>query len=208
MARSKLDLRPLIPPALAALVAAGLLAGVISWTGEWLAERERAFRAAERELAAAAREYRSASDDQAVYEEYAARFRDMRQRGWIGPEERLTWIEALQAINRDLQLPTLRYDIAQRQPVGLDGAGVDPGRMQLYRTTMNLTLGALHEGDLFTVLGRLANDGQGLAALESCRMRRAQGPGEVRLAVGATNLEIGCTLHWYSLEIRTEDEPS
>ena len=206
MAKPEIDLRPLLWPGAAAALAALVLAG--SWYGAdaWLAERERAFDRARSELAAAARKYRNASDDQAVYEQYAARFREMAERGWIGAEQRLIWIEALQRINGDLGLPTLKYQIARREPASLPpGAGVDAGRLQLYRTRMELTVGALHEGDLLSVLDGLAERGKGLMAVERCRLERAAAAGEVRLAADATNVRARCTLDWYTLEIRPEE---
>ena len=206
--RAERDLRPLLGAGVAAIIAAAALAATAWVAGDWLAGHERAFRRAQADLAAAAQRYRNASDDQAVYEQYATRFRRMRERGWIGAEQRLSWIEALQKTNRRLRLPTLRYDIAERRPVPLDSAPFDTSRLQLHRTPMQLTLGALHEGDLLTLLGELAERGKGLAALERCALQRAGGSGQVRLGPGATNVEIGCTLHWYSLEIRPEDAAS
>lgn len=206
MATRELNLRPLAVPGVVAGVALALLAATIHLAGAWVGERERAFRQARGELARAASQYRNASDDQAVYEQYAARFRRMSERGWIGTEQRLTWIEALQRVNRDLELPTLRYEIGRRQTVPLDGADFETSHLQLYRTPMELRLGALHEGDLLQLLDGLAERGGGLTALERCRIARAQAPGQVRLSAGATNLEVDCTLHWYTLEIRRPED--
>ena len=187
-----------------ALAAGGLLIlgiTVHAATG-WLAERERAFERARGELSRAARQYRSASDDQAVYREYATRFRDMRARGWIGRERRLTWIEALRAINGDMKLPVLRYEIGQRMPTRLDGA---PGgdRLRLFRTPMELEIGALHEYDVVELLERLERAGAGLMALSGCRFSR---DGSVRLDPRVTNVRARCALDWYTLELDVADE--
>lgn len=187
-----------------ALAAGGLalLGGTVQVVTTWLAERERAFERARGELSQAARQYRSASDDQAVYREYATRFRDMRARGWIGEERRLTWIEALRAVNDDMKLPVLRYEIGQRAPTRLDGA---PGsdRLQLYRTPMELEIGALHEYDIVELLQRVQREGAGLLALSECRFRRE---GTLRFDPRATNVRARCALDWYTLELETADD--
>lgn len=205
MARPDIDLRPLLAPGIAALLAAGLLAACWLLADAWVAERERSFQQARAELARAASRYRNASDDQAVYQQYAARFREIGERGWIGPEQRLSWIEALQRINRDLRLPTLKYDIAQRAVTPLARVPLDTSRLRLYRTPMRLTVGALHEGDLLALLERLGERGSGLMGVERCTLERAQAPGQVRLARGATNVRATCALDWYTLEILPED---
>lgn len=186
-----------------ALAVAGLLVlGVtVEVAGSWLAERERAFDRARRDLSEAARRYRSASDDRAVYRQYATRFRDMRAHGWIGEERRLTWIEALRRVNGNLKLPTLRYEIGQRVPARLDGTP-GGGRLQLFRTPMQLEIGALHEYDVVELLQRLEGQGAGLLALSGCRLERG---GELRLDPRATNVRASCALDWYTLELEAAD---
>ena len=182
-----------------ALAALLLLGGTLHYAQQWLAEREQAFAQARRDLATAADQYRSASDDRAVYRQYATRFRDMRARGWIGPERRLTWIEALQAINTELKLPVLRYEIGRRTPAS--GTRTRDS-LRVYRTPMELTIVALHEYDVFRLLRRLAQQGAGLMALSQCELRRND---PIRLAPGARNVEANCALDWYTLELDAAD---
>jgi hypothetical protein len=182
----------------AAAISLALLGGVVHGADTWLERKARAFRQARSSLAEAANQYRSASDDRAVYQQYAKRFRDMDRRGWIGKEQRLSWIEGLQAINKELKLPVLRYDIGQRTPVALSDAPFDASRLHLYRTPMKLEISALHEYDITTLLQRLSEKGQGLMALSSCNLDQ---PGPVRVVPGATNVEAECALDWYTLGI-------
>lgn len=203
MKRPEVDLRPLIGPGIAALLALGLLAAAWVLAGDWLQARGDDFRRARSELAQAASRYRNASDDQQVYQEYAARFRRMRASGWIGPEQRLGWIEALQQINADLKLPTLRYDIGEQ--VRVEPAGPSTN-LALHRTPMTLNLGALHEGDVIELLERLQAAGQGLMSVEHCNLSRN---GErVQLDADAANVQIECSLDWYTLTMQRRKNSS
>ena len=187
----------------AAAVGLGVLGGAFYGADRWLEGKERAFRQAQATLARAASQYRNASDDQAVYQQYADRFRDMGQRGWIGEEQRLSWIEALQAINAELKLPILRYEIGQRAPVPLTRASFDASRLHLYRTPMTLEIGALHEYDVVTLLQQLAARGAGLMDLSSCRFSQS---GPIRFNPRSANVQASCTLDWYTLQLdRAED---
>jgi len=208
MAAAELDLRSLAGSALAAVLAAVLLAGVWYFGSSWLAERQNAYRRARGTLAHAASQFRNASDDQAVYQQYAARFRAMAERGWIGPEQRLSWIEALQRINKDLELPVLHYQIDQQRMVPLDGASFDTRNLQLYRTPMTLEIGAPHEGDVIELLERMAERGRGIAVVDHCALRRGGRSGQVRMDAGAQNVHATCSLNWYTLQLEQEERSS
>ncbi len=193
--------RELSGPAVALAAAVVLVAATGYVAQEWLDRREQAFRDARQALAQAASQYRNASDDQAVYAQYATRFREIRERGWIGREQRLSWIEALQTINRELDLAKLRYDIARQKRLDLGAAGSTPAGLALYGTPMEVTMEALHEGDVLTLLDRLRGQGKGLMALRGCRLELARTDGRIRMAAEAANIAATCTLHWYSLRI-------
>ncbi|WP_139150884.1 hypothetical protein [Halofilum ochraceum] len=187
---------------IAAAAGLAVLAATVWLASDWLAERERAFNRARGDLARAANQYRNASDNQAVYRQYADRFRDMSERGWIGEEGRLTWIEALQSINADLKLPTLRYEIGQRTGVAHDRAS-GSSRLHLYRTPMRLEIGALHEYDVVELLERLDQRGDGLLSLSGCTMTRN---GNLRFDARSANVNAACELNWYTLRLDTDEE--
>lgn len=208
MARPDFDPRQLAGSAIAFGVAALLLFAAVQFSSTWLDERAADYRRARAELQSAARQYRSASDDQAVYQEYADRFRAMIERGWIGPEQRLSWIESLQQVNTELKLPVLRYQIERQRAVTLNGAGFDTSHLRLQRTPMRLTIGALHEGDVVDLLNGLAGSGRGLMTTEHCSLQRSNDTGEVRFEARRANVDVECAVDWYTLEIEPEEGPS
>lgn len=197
------DLRRLLGPVVFVVAAAAVLAATLAYSGHRADAAERDYRRAQRAAETARERYRNAGDDQAVYRRYASRFAQHVAAGWIGPEQRLSWIEALQAINADLRLPTLRYDIGRQETITPGGIALSR-RMQLRRTPMVLKIGALHEGDLLAVLARLRDRGAGLMSLTRCRMDRiGKGPA-VRFDGRTANLEARCDLAWYTLDIEPE----
>lgn len=191
----------------AALTAAAflLLVGVAYGGSLWLEQKEREYQRTRADLSRAAGEYRSASDDTAVYERYASRFRKFERNGILGDERRLAWIEALQMANRELKLPTLRYEIEPRESVPLDRARFDTRYLQLYRSTMTLQLGALHEGDVLDLLRSLAAEQSALIETESCILDRAREAGSLSYNPRVPNLNVRCRVHWYTLGITPEE---
>jgi hypothetical protein len=196
--------RPLLWPGVTAATAAVVLAATAYGAQLWVTRHQEAFDRARVELEQSASQFRSASDDQAVYEQYAARFREVGEHGWIGPEHRLTWIEALQQVNDGRGLPQLRYDIARQQRVELPHEGGDHARLELYGTPMEVELEAPHEGDVLTLLRGLASRGKGLMALRGCRMERARDGNPIQLKATSANVRAQCTLNWYALQIEPQ----
>ncbi|MDZ7748279.1 MAG: hypothetical protein U5K43_05120 [Halofilum sp. (in: g-proteobacteria)] len=201
MTAPELDLRPLVLPGLAVVMAAGLLGLTVALADARIEQHARALERARAGLAEASRRQREASREQALHARYAQRFRQMQRRAWIGGGRRLRWIETLQRVNGELLLPRLRYEIGARRALVPAGADLGDGRLRLYHTPMTLTLGALHEGDLLAVLDALAASGGGVPALARCGLARAPGRARTRFRAGSANLDIACVLHWYALEL-------
>lgn len=204
MSMPAVEWRQLRGPGAFAAAALALLVLVVYLGSGWLADRKNAYDRSRSNLARAASQYRSASDDTAVYDQYAARFRELEQNGMIGDERRLAWIEALQAANRDLKLPKLRYEIAPRQAVALSGADVDSQYIELHRSTMTLDIGALHEGDVLSLLRSLADEQAGIMEAEACLFSRARPAASLSFDPRVANLDVSCRLHWYTLVITPE----
>ena len=200
---SDFDLRGLLWPGVSAAAAAVVLFATWQMTDAWSSASEREYRQARSQLIQAANQYRDASDDQAVYQRYANRFTELGEIGWIGDEQRLSWIEGLQEINGEMHLPTLRYDIRQQQSASLAGTRV-PDRLTLQQTPMSLQIGALHERDILDLLAALRQQGAGLMGVSECRLERAGTGPDIRVRPGQPNINANCALHWYTLQMEPE----
>ncbi|WP_310179817.1 hypothetical protein [Duganella sp. 3397] len=138
---------------------------------------------------------------------FQRRYLELRQRGLIGEERRLEWVDAIRQVQEELQLPPLSYQIEPQQPVRLEAA-MDLGDYQLRGSRMRLHMELLHEMDLFDFLGGL--HGRGFFAAQDCSLKRlaAVGGGQANPAgaggasgAGAAggNLGVDCTLNWITM---------
>ncbi|VFN08032.1 MAG: hypothetical protein BECKG1743D_GA0114223_112481, partial [Candidatus Kentron sp. G] len=117
-------------------------------------------------------QYRQLDEEITIVNTYFPRFQRLVQDGFIGEERRLTWLEALRDASARIELPGLRYNISSRQPYHVSNFPVDTGIYQIHATQMQLTMGLLHEGDLFFLLRELERHGIGLYSTVYCRLRR------------------------------------
>lgn len=138
---------------------------------------------------------------------FQQRYLELRQRGLVGEERRLEWVDAISQVQQELQLPPLSYQVEPQQPVRLEAA-MDLGDYQLRGSRMRLHMELLHEMDLFDFLAGL--HGRGFFAVQDCTLKRlattAGGQlnqvgqfGQPGQAAPGGNLGVDCTLNWITM---------
>jgi len=121
-------------------------------------------------------------------------YQALAARGFIGAEDRLVWIEAIQQANRDAGLYGLDYRLTPRTsslPALAQG-------LPLGQTTMNLTLPLLVETDLMRFLDALkARAPRGLYRIQGCTLSRLN---DARFEiVNQPQLQAECDLLWFTV---------
>nr|VFJ61929.1 MAG: hypothetical protein BECKDK2373B_GA0170837_110512 [Candidatus Kentron sp. DK]VFJ70411.1 MAG: hypothetical protein BECKDK2373C_GA0170839_12612 [Candidatus Kentron sp. DK] len=143
--------------------------------------------------------YQRLDREMATTRAYLPRFRALvNSAGFIGEEQRLTWLEALRNAAWRIGLPALDYTISSRTPYRAPGFPLDTAPYQLHASEMQLTMGLLHEGDLFSLLAELDRHAVGLHDVAYCHLRRVGG--EPARDPGRANIGCECVLRWYTLE--------
>ncbi len=142
--------------------------------------------------------YLSVDGDEKIIKEHYPRFIELANRGIIGSENRLNWVENLEATAKNIQLPGLRYQIDSRQPFEPE-FNLNTGAYELFATKMNLTLGLLHEIDLAKVIDDLNKNAAGLYNMTQCRF--AKTGRNIEADAQRPNVSVECQLQWYSLNL-------
>ena len=133
----------------------------------------------------------------AVDEEYYPRFIELYNKGVIGKEQRLNWIEVLRTAGMQIQVPTLSYQI-ESQDTYMPSYSVTLGRFKLYSSKMTLNMRLLHEGDLLNILNRLNKNAKGIYSLNSCRLSQN---GVIVESADAPNINAECDLQWFTIKL-------
>lgn len=118
-------------------------------------------------------------------------FNSLQERGMIGEEPRLEWIELLKDIRDRHRLLDLRYELSPQRP--LDSGEV--GDFAFYLSSMKLELKLLHEEDLSRFLADLRQQAKALIRINRCHVERLPAGAEER-AGGRANLLAECDLDW------------
>ena len=150
------------------LVVAGLVAGA---SYQFVDAKRTALRIEKSKLLGIRGKYQTVDEEERLIEEYLPRFVALEERGVVGREFRLDWIETLRGASTELKLPELRYAIDTQGSYKPDFP-VAPGAFQIYASKMRLDLGLLHEGDLPALLERIERDARGLYRVSDCALTR------------------------------------
>lgn len=158
--------------ALIALVVSTLVAGAaLTASYQFWSKQDIVLRRANSALSSARGQYHTLDDEEDIIATYLPRYGSLEEEGIIGREHRLDWIDVLRETARAVQVPSLEYAIEAQQPFDV-GVDLKIGDYSVYASSMRLTLGLLHEGDLVRFLTSLAQSSSGLFGVTGCEIGR------------------------------------
>jgi len=173
------DLRRLRIPLAVAIVLLALGAAGLITSGYYLDEA-RAARDATRlsRVAAQERVLRVAEEEREIREDLVY-YEQMRQRGIVGEQSRLDWIESITRIKNDRKLFEIRYNFEAQKPLDYPGL-VAAGAADFVVSRLRLDMLLLHEGDLLNFLADLQAGIKAHVSVRNCivtRIERGAAPG-------------------------------
>ena len=144
--------------------------------------------------------YNNMVNDIDLLDRYRKLYSDYKSAGMIGQERRLSWIESLESTNQALRLPTLTYALNPQEKFLRPGLKAQRG-VEVNSSPMDLTMGLLHEEDLFALLEGLRLSIRNLLTVDSCSMTRFT-PVSSSLDTKRANLNTSCTIRWITIDAK------
>ena len=188
--------RPLIFLAVSALLSGGLIFGA----SHFEQNAEAAYQQSISSLRKAHSRYENMVNDIDLLEQYTNRFTDYKASGLVGADRRLSWVESLEAVNRQLKLPRLAYNL--REEEDFTRGGLKVGRnVQISSSPMELQISMLHEGDIFNLIDELSNSISNLFSVDSCRLTLLAQVGQ-SFKTNRPNLNGRCVIRWISIDAK------
>jgi hypothetical protein len=147
--------------------------------------------------------YYAAKEERHTVEQYFPQYVRLQKQNFIGPENRLDWIEALRKTTERKKITTLRYEIRpQRRYV--PNFYVETNLFRLNASEMVVELELLHEQDLLDVLTRLGQENAGLFNIKQCNLERIHD--DIRFDASQANVSASCVLDWFTLQLVNENQ--
>jgi len=176
-----------------------LLVGSALIGGSWYFKQEmlKNYKRNQVQFQGISRQYLAVDEEERLINEYNSVFLTLFDRGVLGDEHRLDWIETIRATGESIKLPALRYKI-NSQNIYTPEYPVNTGNFSLYSSDMVLNLDLLHEGDIFRVLRDLDNKALGTYSVSGCKFLRKSG--EVKEDPTIANISADCNLQWFTIK--------
>ena len=146
------------------------------------------------------KQYSDMVKDIDLLDQYRNLYGEYKSTGLIGDERRLSWIESLESTNQVLRLPTLGYSLKPQEKFERPGFKLKRG-VSVMGSPMDLTIGMLHEEDLFALLEGLHLSIRNLFTVDSCSITR-QGAIGRSLDTKRANLQSRCTIRWVTINAK------
>ena len=186
--------RPSFVLPLGVLLAATAIAAAVAISTYRLAAAGAAAEARERGVLAEARgRFQRAGEERDLLARHVPRYRALQAAGFVGPGQRVNWVDALRTAAERARLPGVQYQIGAEAPMPAPPAGT----AGLVHSPMAIDLQLLHEDDLLRFLRALEAQRAGLFLIESCSLERLGAATEAPRP--DTNLRAECALAWITV---------
>jgi hypothetical protein len=147
--------------------------------------------------------YLDVDQEEKVLRENYPKFIMLYKKGVIGHEKRLNWIEALRQAGEAIKLPSLTYTISSQEE-HIPEYTVNYSGYTLYRSTMELSLGLLHEGDLFKLTDYINRVADGIYTLTECSFNK--NGSNIQFEKDRANISASCVLNWITINLANGQE--
>ncbi len=114
-----------------------------------------------------------ATDEEREIREKLVDYRKLVDRGMIGDEQRLDWVDRISEIKTARKLFDVKYSIEPQRPVDYPGMATK-GEVEFLASPMKLDMALLHEEDLFRFIGDLRGALSAYLVVRVCNVNRAE----------------------------------
>jgi hypothetical protein len=193
------DIDALRVPLIALLVTIVAAAAIIFISAAVLDSARELLSKRENELRQARLKIQNAGEEKQLISQYLAAYQQLARAGFVGEEQRITWLDSLRAANEEARVFGVEYDLSAQRPY-VYAAEFNAGQLLLQESVMHLKFGLLHEEDLPRFLDALARRGGGYFTVDDCVVRRLRNTeAEANLAQVDAKLSADCNLRWLTV---------
>jgi hypothetical protein len=186
---------------LALLLALGVGVTVVMLAQSYFERAQKFQNSASKRLSDARTNLSAAQEDRLNMANYTQEYAAMLQRNIIGNENRLDWIDGLEAIRNQNLVLGFKYTIEPQKPYKPPVA-VNSGNFSMNQSSMLLTFDLLHEGQLANFFRALRNNIKGQFLLDGCSIERVSSTSGLDTAALAPQLTATCRGEWLTLKNR------
>ena len=193
------DIDALRTPLIALLATLVAAAALIFVSGAVLDSAKQSLATRENDLRQARLRIQNAGEERELISRYLSAYQQLTRAGFVGEEQRITWLDSLRAANEEARIFGVEYDLSAQRPYTY-AAEFSPGQLLMQESVMHLKFGMLHEEDLPRFFEALARRGGGYFTVDDCTIKRIRAADvEIKPGQVEPNLSADCNLRWLTV---------
>lgn len=173
-----------------------IMGALISFAYYYSQQQQKALENQKNQLNNARQRYQSSGSEKDIITEYLPKYRKLIDKGFVGEERRIEWVDELRMQHKQHKLYGIQYNISQQEEYKPTFA-LNLGAFALHRSIMRLELDMLHEGDILKLLESMANNDTPPFMLRSCELLRLNHSNTFNQLI--PNLHAKCELDWLTI---------
>jgi hypothetical protein len=194
--------RQLALPAVAAIAMIVAGAAAVFLSNMYLAKaRAERLAAAEDRRAAQDKLARATSEEREIREKLVD-YKRLLERGIIGDEQRLDWVDTIGQIKAARRIHDIKYSIAPQKAYEVHGAGPTGGDVEFRVSELKLEMQLLHEEDMLGFLEDLQRQLKTHVMVRSCSVQRLDRPGGFERSGVTPRLRAECAVDLLTIRDR------
>ena len=199
------DIPALGRPLLMVAVVLAVCAGGVYYTHQLVKRGRAALTAAEGQLGEARMRVQQSGEERDMIGRYVAPYTTLVERGVVGEEQRLSWVDALREANNQTKLYGVEYEVGVQQPYAF-APEVQAAGIPVQQSLMKLRFGLLYEDDLLAFFRTLQAQNVGSFSINQCVLKRVSR--EQTRPSNAPTLQAECELAWITIPSQTPEGSS
>lgn len=196
---TKQDFKRLQWPIAALIVALLIGGGLIAGTYFFMQTAEKQNRIAHNQRNESKSKLSQAAQEELELREKISRFISLKERGLIGAENRLDWIELLSKLSREHKLFDFQFEFSPQKQAD-SGQGLPPQNAvgpRFMVTPQRFSAKLLHEGDLLSFIDALKSSAHAFIVMRECSVVRL--PDSGRTSQLQAQLGADCQFDWVTM---------
>jgi hypothetical protein len=199
------DISALGKPLIVVVVVLAVCAAGVYYTNRMLTQSRAALTSAQSQLSEARKRVQQSGEERDMIATYVGPYIALAERGVVGEEQRLSWVDALRAANNQAQLYGVEYEVGAQQPYAFAG-DVQASGIPVQQSLMKLRFGILYEDDLLTFFRALQAQNVGSFSVNQCVLERLSR--EVSRPSNAPTLRAECEVAWITIPTQAPEGSS
>ena len=194
---SKIDWSVLRSAIIVFVISLTISASLVTGTWYYKEHMELKYNVNKKRFQTVSNQYLAVDQEEKLVRQYYPEFINLYNKGIIGQERRLNWIEILHNSSEHSKFISLRYEIDPQAQYTPDYT-LNYGIYKLFNSSMKLNMDLLHMGDLRKLIDDLDRNAQGIFNITNCKLKRASSD-HFELEI-KPNIAAECELHWLNIK--------